>query len=103
MANVVLEQTLGTIVGETLSQLNDGDEESSSGQVLSDTAQSALLVLVGLLAIRSRSRLGVGSEVLLLDSAIVGLSNGSAQLATSKIGSVGRVGTLVQSSVKPNR
>lgn len=52
VANVVLEKTRGTIVGETLHELDNGDEEGRGRQVLANTAQCPLLILVGLLAIR---------------------------------------------------
>jgi hypothetical protein len=51
VADVVLEETRGAIVGETLHQLDDGDEKGRRGQVLADTAQCPPLIVAGLLAI----------------------------------------------------
>lgn len=59
MADVVLEQTLSTIVGESLSKLNHGNEESRCREVLAYTAKSSLLVVVGFLAVRGSAILGV--------------------------------------------
>lgn len=52
VTDVVLEKTLGTIVCEPLRQLDDSDEIRGRREVLADTTQGALLVVVGLLAIR---------------------------------------------------
>lgn len=53
IADVVLEKTRGAIVGETLCQFDNGDEEGGGGQVLANTAQSPPLISAGLLAVRS--------------------------------------------------
>ena len=59
VADIVLEQALSTVVGEALSQLDNGDEVGRGRQVLADAAQSSLLVVVGLLAIGSWDHLGI--------------------------------------------
>lgn len=38
VANVVLEQALGTVVGETLCELDHGDEVGRGGKILANTA-----------------------------------------------------------------
>lgn len=58
VANVVLEKTRSTVVGETLHKLDNGDEEGRGRQVLANTAQRPLLKVIGLLAIGSVALLG---------------------------------------------
>jgi hypothetical protein len=53
VADVVLEETLSTVVGEALAQLHDSNEICRSGQVLAYTAQMLLLILIWLLAVGS--------------------------------------------------
>ena len=59
MADVVLEQTLSTVVGESLSKLHHGNEESRCREVLAYTAESSPLVVVGFLAISGSAILGI--------------------------------------------
>lgn len=80
VADVVLEETLGTIVGEALGQLDNGNEEGRGREVLANTAQGATLVVAGLLAVGGGARL----KVTLLDGADLGI--GFLNIATSNVG-----------------
>lgn len=97
IADVVLEQTRGTIVSETLCQLDNGDEKGGSGQVLANTAQSPPLIVTGLLAVRSGTRLSTigreSGEVLLLIS--------GNEAAGEIVNLVAVVSTLVELLVEP--
>lgn len=79
VADVVLEETLGTIVGEALRQLDNGNEEGRGGEVLANAAQGAALVIVGLLAVGGRASL----EVTLFDGVDLGI--GFLNVATSNV------------------
>jgi hypothetical protein len=51
--DVIGEDTRATVVGETLAKFDDGDQESRLRDLLAHMAESALLVLGRLLAVRS--------------------------------------------------
>lgn len=51
VVNVVLEDSLRTVEGETFAKFDDGDQEGGGGKILSHTSQVSLLVLGRLLAI----------------------------------------------------
>lgn len=102
MGDVVLEETLSTIVGETLGQLDNGDEESRGGQILANAAKRALLLVIGLLAIGRGAVFSV--KVLLLDGDDVGVvAVVAGELATSHVGVVLAGGALVERLVEPAR
>jgi hypothetical protein len=97
VADVVLEQTRGAVVGEALAQLYDGDEEGGGGQVLADAAQASLLILAGLLAVGRGGRLGV---LLVLQVVRVGAG---LDVAAGEIQLLVTVGVLDDLLVQPAR
>lgn len=98
IADVVLEKTRGTIVGETLRKLNNGDEEGRSRQVLAYTAQSPLLILIGLLAIRGDT----GLSGLWRDAKVLLLIRVGGNEASSQVVRLAVVNTLVELLVEPS-
>jgi hypothetical protein len=60
VVDVVLEETLASVVGESFCELDNGDQVCGGRQVLADPAQGALLVLVGFSSFWCRLRLDVG-------------------------------------------
>ncbi len=59
VVNVILEQALRAVVGESLCQFDDGDQVGRSRKVLAHSAESTLLVLVGLFAFGRRVELDI--------------------------------------------
>ena len=60
VVDVVLEETLASIIGESFCQLDNGDQVCGWRQVLADPAKGALLVLVRLSSFWCGFRLDVG-------------------------------------------
>jgi hypothetical protein len=83
VVDVVLEETLASVVGESFCELDNGDQVCGGRQVLADPAEGALLVLVGFSSFWCRLRLDVG----VLDNGMllvkVGRTNVAARGITS--------------------
>ena len=71
VVDVVLEETLASIIGESFCQLDNGDQVCGRRQVLADPAESALLVLVGLCSFWCGFRLDIG----VVDNSMLLVSN----------------------------
>ena len=84
--NVVLEDTGGTVVGETLAKFDQGDQESGLGKRLADLAQSAELLLGGLYTTKTIVNLDVANRSTRADS--VGLLNNKVLLVNTSAGDI---------------
>jgi hypothetical protein len=86
VVDVVLEETLAAVVGESFCELDNGDQVCGGRQVLADPAQGALLVLVGFSSFWCRLRLDVG----VLDNGMLLVKVGRTNVAARGIALVVR-------------
>ena len=87
VVDVVLEETLAAVVGESFCELDNGDQVCGGRQVLADPAEGALLVLVGFSSFWCRLRLDVG----VLDNSMLLVNQvGGADVAARSIALVVR-------------
>ena len=71
VVDVVLEETLTSIVGKALCELDDGDQVCGRRQILAHPTKGALLVLVGFSSFWCRLRLDIG----VLDNSMLLVNN----------------------------
>lgn len=81
VVDVVLEETLTSIICKAFCQLDNGDQVCGRRQVLADPAKGALFVLVGLSSFGCRLRLDVG----VLDNGMLLVDVGGTDVAASGI------------------
>ena len=81
VVDVVLEETLASVVGESFCELDNGDQVCGGRQVLADPAKGALLVLVGLRSFWGRVRL----DIVVLDNGMLLIKVGRANVAACGI------------------
>ena len=97
VVDVVLEETLASVVGESFCELDNGDQVCGGRQVLADPAEGALLVLVWFSSFWCRLRLDVG----VLDNGMLLVNQiGGADVAARSIALVVRY-ALAELLVQP--